>query len=63
MAGFLDQIVEPAALGEASRGIAAQLATLDMGAHGGSKLRARSATLDALRLAIEADDAELVPPT
>jgi enoyl-CoA hydratase/carnithine racemase len=61
-AGFLDQVVEPAALEDVARGIATQLATLDMGAHARSKLRARSATLGALRLAIEADDAELVPP-
>ena len=58
-AGFLDRVVEPANLEEASRSAAVQLGTLNMTAHAASKLRARAATLSALRRAIEADDAEL----
>jgi len=58
-AGFLDRIVEPSNLEEACRSTAVQLGSLNMNAHAASKLRARGATLSALRAAIEADDAEL----
>jgi enoyl-CoA hydratase len=59
-AGFLDRIVEPPTLNDVARSVALQLGTLDMHAHAASKLRAREATLTALRAAIEADDAELL---
>lgn len=58
-AGFLDRVVEPSNLEGASRSVATQLGTLNMNAHAATKLRARDATLTALRTAIEADDAEL----
>lgn len=60
-AGFLDRVVEPSMLQEAARNTAKQLGALDMSAHTGTKLRAREAALKALRVAIEADDAEFFP--
>ena len=61
-AGFLDRVVEAPELPQIARHIAVTLSTLDMPAHGASKLRARGPTLRALRAAIEADYAELRPP-
>jgi enoyl-CoA hydratase len=58
-AGFLDRVVERADLADAARATALQLAALDKRAHAESKLRARAHTLAALRVAIDADDAEL----
>jgi enoyl-CoA hydratase len=60
-AGFLDRVVEPAVLDEAARSAAAALAALDPAAHRASKLRAREATLAAIREAIADDAAELAP--
>jgi enoyl-CoA hydratase len=57
-AGFLDQVVAPAELGEAAAAAAADLAGLNPEAHAATKLRARGAALTALRAAI---DAELPP--
>ena len=54
-AGFLDRVVEPAALAAAAREVAERLATLDLAAHEQSKLRARQGALDAIRAGIEAD--------
>jgi enoyl-CoA hydratase len=58
-AGFLDAVVPAAELRDAARHKAAELATLDMGAHEATKLRARGPALQAVRSAIEADDREL----
>ena len=58
-AGFLDRVAPPADVPDVARGVAGQLATLDMRAHGATKLRARARTLEALRSAIEADNAEI----
>lgn len=58
-AGFLDRVVQPAELAEVARSGAAQLAGLDMAAHSGTKLRARDHALQAIRGAIDADDAAL----
>jgi enoyl-CoA hydratase len=54
-AGFLDQVVAPGDLREASLEGAADLAGLDMDAHAATKLRARAATRRALRSAIETE--------
>jgi enoyl-CoA hydratase len=54
-AGFLDQVVEPGALGEACLDGARSLAELDPGAHAATKLRARAGALAALRSAIETE--------
>jgi enoyl-CoA hydratase len=56
-AGFLDRVVDAAELAQTAMQTAAQLAKLNLAAHAASKLRARAATLTALRAAIEADDA------
>jgi enoyl-CoA hydratase len=56
-AGFLDRVVPAADLHEAARGAAADLGKLDAGVHAASKLRARRHALQAVRAAIEADDA------
>jgi len=61
-AGFLDRVVPPADVPDVARSVAGQLAQLDMRAHGATKLRARAQTLEALRSAIEADNAELRAP-
>jgi enoyl-CoA hydratase len=58
-AGFLDQVVAPADLGEAAAALAADLAGLNSEAHAATKLRARSTALTALGAAIEAE----LPPT
>jgi enoyl-CoA hydratase len=58
-AGFLDRVVPASELGETARSHAAQLAALDMNAHGASKLRVRDHALKAIRVAIETDDAEM----
>jgi enoyl-CoA hydratase len=57
-AGFLDRVVPAAEMAGAVRASAELMATLDPSAHTATKLRARDATLSALRAAIEADDAE-----
>lgn len=56
-AGFLDRVVPAADLLNEALGAAAKLAKLNMPAHAATKLRAREQTLQALRAAIEADDA------
>jgi enoyl-CoA hydratase len=58
-AGFLDRVVEAGQLRDVARGTAKAMAGLDMEAHAASKLRARQSTLDSLRVAIDADKAEL----
>lgn len=58
-AGFLDRTCEPADFWDAVRGIAAELAKLDMDAHKATKLRARKAALAAVHDAIAADYAAL----
>jgi enoyl-CoA hydratase len=57
-AGFLDRVVEPTELPAAAQEVAARLAKLDMQAHAATKLRARAHVLEALRFAIEADQAD-----
>ena len=57
-AGFLDRVVGASELRDVARSTAAQLATLNMDAHAASKLRARDGALKAIRIAIEADDAD-----
>lgn len=57
-AGFLDQVVEAGQLADVARGVAGAMAGLDMAAHAATKLRVRQQTLDALRAAIDADQAE-----
>lgn len=59
VAGFLDAVVPAPDLASAARDAATRLAGLDAAAHAATKLRARRATLEALRTAIEDDDAEL----
>ena len=54
-AGFLDQVVAPTDLEEATAAVAADLAGLNPEAHTATKLRARGAALTALRAAIEAE--------
>ena len=56
-AGFLDCVVPAAELHDAARGVAADLGRLDASVHAASKLRARRHALQAIRAAIEADDA------
>lgn len=58
-AGFLDRVVQASELQDVARSTAEALAMLDLGAHTATKLRARDHALQALRVAIEADDAEL----
>jgi enoyl-CoA hydratase len=57
-AGFLDRLVPPPELSEASLAVAERLAALDGDAHRSTKLRARAGALRDLRAAIERDDAE-----
>lgn len=57
-AGFLDRACEPAGFWEAVRGIAGELAGLDLDAHKATKLRARKAALAAVHDAIAADYAD-----
>jgi enoyl-CoA hydratase len=54
-AGFLDRVVPVERLGEASLEAARQLAELNPEAHAQTKLRARGATLKAVRAAIESE--------
>lgn len=58
-AGFLDRVVPASDLRDVARTTAELFTTLDMPAHGASKLRARQPALQAIRAAIEADDSEL----
>lgn len=60
-AGFLDRLVEPGDLDDASTQMAAALAQLDLQAHAASKLRARGQALSAIRAAITTDDLALSP--
>jgi enoyl-CoA hydratase len=60
-AGFLDRVVEPAALDGAAREAAVALTQLDARAHESSKRRAREETLRAIQAAIADDAAELAP--
>ena len=62
-AGFLDRVVPVSELHDVAASTAARLADLDADAHAASKARARSSSLDALRAAIEADDADFRPTT
>jgi enoyl-CoA hydratase len=54
-AGLLDQVVEPSQVIASAQSVAALTAALDFDAHAASKLRVRQETLNALRVAIEAD--------
>ena len=54
-AGFLDRVVTASDLDDAARTVATELSKLSIDAHAASKLRARDATLKALRVAIVAD--------
>jgi enoyl-CoA hydratase len=54
-AGFLDRIVGWGELGDAVQAVATGLASLNMTAHAASKLKARAASLAALRAAIESE--------
>jgi enoyl-CoA hydratase len=56
-AGFLDQVVPAPDLERVAHETAGDLIKLDMDAHAATKLRAREQSLQALRAAIEADDA------
>jgi len=56
-AGFLDRLVPASELQAVARSVAADLAKLDVDVHSASKLRARHHALQAIRTAIEADDA------
>ena len=58
-AGFLDQVIPEDELIAAARDKATALAGLNMPAHTATKLRARHEALQAVRKAIEADEAEL----
>jgi enoyl-CoA hydratase len=59
VAGFLDRVVPGPDLQDVARGVAGQLGGLDRQSHTATKLRARELTLEAIRSAIEADDAAL----
>lgn len=54
-AGFLDQVVSEAALEHSSISLAEQFATLDRHAHAATKALARSASIDAIRTGLAAD--------
>jgi enoyl-CoA hydratase/carnithine racemase len=56
-AGFLDEFVAPSALPDAATRATARLATLNMPAFAATKLRTREPALQAMRQAIEKDDA------
>jgi enoyl-CoA hydratase len=58
-AGILDEVVAPAELAAAAQAVATSFVALDMAAHAQSKLRARQATLDAIRAGIEAEFAPM----
>ncbi len=55
VAGFLDRVVPAAEVQDAARGVAAQLAQLNMPAHTATKLRARASALAAIRAGMVAD--------
>ena len=57
-AGFLDRVVPVTELLDTARGVANALLGLDRAAHAATKLRIAAPTLSALRVAIDADDAE-----
>jgi enoyl-CoA hydratase len=57
-AGFLDRTAPPAELESVARGVASDLAKLDLDTHTATKLRARAPALKAIRTAIEADGVE-----
>src|SRR5262252_4508543 len=57
--GFLDRVVPAAELNQVALTVAGAMSTLDLDAHGASKLRAREATLASLRAAIDSDSAAL----
>lgn len=57
-AGFLDQVVEAEAFGNAVKALTASMAALDMEAHKTTKLRARKALLEKIDWAIEQDTME-----
>lgn len=57
-AGFLDELVAPGELLDAARAKASALLGLHLGALAATKARTRAATLEAMRQAIERDDAE-----
>ncbi len=59
IAGFLDRLVPVDELHDVARSTAESLAALDLDAHAASKLRARDQALQAIRAAIETDDAAL----
>ena len=54
-AGFVDRVVPAKELASASREAAAELSELNLAAHAATKLRARGATLRALRAAIDSE--------
>jgi enoyl-CoA hydratase len=54
-AGFLDRVVGWGELGDAVQAVATGLTSLNMTAHAASKLKARAASLAALRAAIESE--------
>ncbi len=56
-AGFLDRVVPASELLEVAGSVATGFTRLDAAVHGATKLRARAQTLQAIRAAIEADDA------
>ena len=56
-AGLLDRVVPAAELAAVAHGVATQLLALDRDAYVGTKQRLRGPTLEALRRAIESDDA------
>jgi enoyl-CoA hydratase len=59
-AGFLDRVVGAADLYDVAHGAAEAAATLDLDAHLATKLRVRQHTLNAVRAAIDADNAEFL---
>jgi enoyl-CoA hydratase len=54
-AGFLDRVVPAGELTDTALAVARSAAALDLDAHAASKQRARGATLDTIRAAIDAD--------
>ena len=59
--GFLDAVVTADELGATATTIATAASTLDMAAHAASKLRARGATLTAMRTGTDAQYSIFVP--
>jgi enoyl-CoA hydratase len=56
-AGFLDQVVPAQDLAATAQVVATRLSTLSMTAHAATKQRVRTETLQAIRRAMEADEA------